>query len=139
MEFKWTFKAIKDFEKYGKRRILKQQDIKVNGQPATGMPLHAGAILANFIKISDITEGAIAAMVGDLDKKSTEALDAADKAIQEMLDSGDSLEDIQTRLYRSYLETSDPSSIPIWEAALEKDRQKREKILQNPSGEQSIT
>ena len=138
MEFRWTFKAIKDFEKYGKR-ILKQQDIKVNGQPATGMPLHAGAILANFIKISDITEGAIAAMVGDLDKKSTEALDAADKAIQEMLDSGDSLEDIQTRLYRSYLETSDPSSIPIWEAALEKDRQKREKILQNPSGEQSIT
>ena len=138
MEFKWTFKAIKDFEKYGKR-ILKQQDIKVNGQPATGMPLHAGAILANFIKISDITEGAIAAMVGDLDKKSTEALDAADKAIQEMLDSGDSLEDIQTKLYRSYLETSDPSSIPIWKAALEKDRQKREKILQNPSGEQSIT
>ena len=138
MEFKWTFKAIKDFKKYGKR-ILKQQDIKVNGQPATGMPLHAGAILANFFKISDITEGAIAAMVGDLDKKSTEALDAADKAIQEMLDSGDSLEDIQTRLYRSYLETSDPSSIPIWEAALEKDRQKREKILQNPSGEQSIT
>ena len=111
----------------------------MNGQPAKGMPLHAGAILANFIKISDITEGAIAAMVGDLDKKSTEALDAADKAIQEMLDSGDSLEDIQTRLYRSYLETSDPSSIPIWEAALEKDRQKREKILQNPSGEQSIT
>jgi hypothetical protein len=138
MEFKWTFKAIKDFEKYGKR-ILKQQDIKVNGQPATGMPLHAGAILANFIKISDITEGAIAAMVGDLDKKSSEALGAADKAIQEMLDSGDSLEDIQNKLYRAFLETSDPSSIPIWEAALEKDRQKREKILQNPSGEQSIT
>lgn len=138
MEFKWTFKAIKDFEKYGKR-ILKLQDIKVNGQPATGMPLHAGAILANFIKISEITEGAIAAMVGDLDKKSTEALEAADKVIQEMLDSGDGLEDIQTKLYRSYLETSDPSSIPIWEAALEKDRQKREKILQNPSGEQSIT
>lgn len=138
MEFKWTFKAIKDFEKYGKR-ILKLQDIKVNGQPATGMPLHAGAILANFIKISEITEGAIAAMVGDLDKKSTEALEAADKVIQEMLDSGDGLEDIQTKLYRSYLETSDPSSIPIWEAALEKDRQKREKILQNPSGEQSST
>ena len=138
MEFRWTFKAIKDFEKYGKR-IIKQQDIKVNGQPATGMPLHAGAILANFIKISEITEGAIAAMIGDLDKKPNEALEAADKAIQEMLDAGDSLEDIQTRLYRSYLETSDPSSIPIWEAALEKDRQKRAEILKNPSGGPSTT
>jgi hypothetical protein len=138
MEFKWTFKAIKDFEKYGKR-ILKQQDIKVNGQPTTGMALSAGAILANFIKLSEITEGAIAAMLGDLDLKPSEALGAADKAIQEMLDSGDSLEDIQNKLYRAFLETSDPSSIPIWEAALEKDRQKREKILQNPSGEQSIT
>ena len=138
MEFRWSFKAIKNFEKFGKR-ILKQQDIKINGQPATGMPLHTGAILANFVKISEITETAIAAMLGDLDKNPSEALEAADKAIQEMLDSGVSLEDIQNRLYKSYLETSDPSSIPIWEAALEKDRQKREKILQNPSGEQSIT
>ena len=138
MEFKWTFKAIKDFEKYGKR-ILKQQDIKVNGQPTTGMALSAGAILANFIKLSEITEGAIAAMLGDLDLKPSEALGAADKAIQEMLDSGDSLEDIQNKLYRAFLETSDPSSIPIWEAALEKDRLKKAAILKNPSGEQSTT
>jgi len=138
MEFNWTFKAIKDFEKYGKR-ILKQQDIKVNGQPTTGMALSAGAILANFIKLSEITEGAIAAMLGDLDLKPSEALGAADKAIQEMLDSGDSLEDIQNKLYRAFLETSDPSSIPIWEAALEKDRQKRAEILQKSSGEQSTT
>ncbi|NLH78255.1 MAG: hypothetical protein GX465_14585 [Acidobacteria bacterium] len=138
MEFNWTFKAIKDFEKYGKR-ILKQQDIKVNGQPTTGMALSAGAILVNFIKLSEITEGAIAAMLGDLDLKPSEALGAADKAIQEMLDSGDSLEDIQNKLYRAFLETSDPSSIPIWEAALEKDRQKRAEILQKSSGEQSTT
>lgn len=138
MEFRWTFKAIKNFEKFGKR-ILKQQDIKINGQPATGMPLHTGAILANFVKISEITETAIAAMLGDLDKNPSEALEAADKAIQEMLDSGDSLEDIQNRLYKSYLETSDPSSIPIWEAALEKDRQKRAEILQKNSGGPSTT
>jgi len=138
MEFNWTFKAIKDFEKYGKR-ILKQQDIKVNGQPTTGMALSAGAILANFIKLSEITEGAIAAMLGDLDLKPSEALGAADKAIQEMLDSGDSLEDIQNKLYRAFLETSDPSSIPIWESALEKDRRKKAEILKNPSGGPSTT
>lgn len=138
MEFRWTFKAIKDFEKYGKR-ILKQQDIKVNGQPTTGMALSAGAILANFIKLSEITEGAIAAMLGDLDLKPSEALGAADKAIQEMLDSGDSLEDIQNKLYRAFLETSDPSSIPIWESALEKDRRKKAEILKNPSGGPSTT
>ena len=138
MEFNWTFKAIKDFEKYGKR-ILKQQDIKVNGQPTTGMALSAGAILANFIKLSEITEGAIAAMLGDLDLKPSEALGAADKAIQEMLDSGDSLEDIQNKLYRAFLETSDPSSIPIWESALEKDRLKKAEILKNPSGGPSTT
>ena len=138
MEFNWTFKAIKDFEKYGKR-ILKQQDIKVNGQPTTGMALSAGAILANFIKLSEITEGAIAAMLGDLDLKPSETLGAADKAIQEMLDSGDSLEDIQNKLYRAFLETSDPSSIPIWESALEKDRRKKAEILKNPSGGPSTT
>jgi len=138
MEFNWTFKAIKDFEKYGKR-ILKQQDIKVNGQPTTGMALSAGAILADFIKLSEITEGAIAAMLGDLDLKPSEALGAADKAIQEMLDSGDSLEDIQNKLYRAFLETSDPSSIPIWESALEKDRRKKAEILKNPSGGPSTT
>lgn len=138
MEFNWTFKAIKDFEKYGKK-ILKQQDIKVNGQSTIGMPLPAGALLANFIKLSEITEGAIAAMIGDLDKKPSEALEAADKAIQEMLDARDSLEDIQNKLYRAFLETTDPSSIPIWEAGLEKDRLKKAAILKNPSGEQSTT
>lgn len=138
MEFNWTFKAIKDFAKYGKK-ILKQQGIKINGESVDGLALHTGPILANFVKMPEITEGAVAAMVGDLDKKPSEALEAADKTIQEMLDAGESLEDIQNKLYKSYLETSDPSSIPIWEAALEKDRLKKAAILKNPSGEPSTT
>jgi len=140
MEFKWTFKAIRTFENASKR-ILKQQDIKVNGQPAATNPLHAGAILANFIKMSDIMAAAVAASLSaqDLDKKPTEAMTDAESQIQSMLDGGMSLEDIQNDIYRSYLETNDPSSIAIWEAARKRDQEARAKILEKSSGESATT
>lgn len=140
MEFKWTFKAIRTFETASKR-ILKQQDIKMNGQPVVGNPLHTGAILANFIKMSDIMAAAVAATLSaqDLDKRPTEALADAESMIQGMLDNGASLEDIQNNIYRSYLETNDPSSIAIWEAARKRDLEARAKILEKSSGGPATT
>ena len=63
-ELKWTFGAIKTFEKRAKE-ILKRLDIRNDkGQQIATQPMHAGFILANFLRISDIIEAAIGAATG---------------------------------------------------------------------------
>jgi len=51
--------AIKRFEKRG-MELLKKLDVKNDrGQPIASMPMHAGMILGNYLRISDILEAAV--------------------------------------------------------------------------------
>ena len=126
-ELKWTFGAIKTFEKRAKE-ILKRQDVRVpiyqtvgnqsvdtgKTRPAVELSLHAGFILANFLRISDIMEAAVGAATG------LSALDSKDKpseaaqAIDGYLERGGSMEKLQHSIYMAYLVANDPSSIQEW-------------------------
>ena len=122
IEFKWTFSAIKSFEKRG-REILKRMDIRnEKGILLATAPMHAGMILANFLKISDILEAAVGAATGlsALDGKKGEESEAS-QAIGEWLAAGGDLETLQRDIYRAYLVAADPSGISAWEAAVQRE------------------
>jgi len=114
-ELKWTFGAIKTFDKRG-REILKRLDIKNDrGQAVANIPTHSGYLLANFLKISDILEAAVAAATGlsGLEGKKGEPSEAS-AAIEGYLQNGGDLESLQKAVYKAYLVTNDPSSIVEW-------------------------
>ena len=133
-ELRWTFGAIKTFEKRSKE-ILKRQDVRVpiyqtvgnqsvdtgKTRPAVELSLHAGFILANFLRISDIMEAAVGAATG------LSALDGKDKpseaaqAIDGYLGRGGDLEKLQRQIYKSYLVANDPSSIQEWEENMSRE------------------
>jgi hypothetical protein len=122
-ELKWTFGAIKIFEKRAKE-LLKRLDIRNDkGQQIASQPMHAGYILANFLRISDIMEAAVGAATGlsalDGKDKPSEASDAIDAYIER----GHSLEDLQRCVYEAYLVAADPSSIPEWEANITREEE----------------
>ncbi len=121
-ELKWNFGAIKNFEKRG-REILKRLDLKnERGQPIATTPMHAGFILANFLRISDILEAAVGAATGlsGLEGKKGEPSEAS-AAIDGYLQRGGSIETLQNEIYRAYLVSADPSSISEWEANRERE------------------
>ena len=125
-ELKWTFAAIKNFEKRG-REILKRLDIRnEKSQPVANIPTHAGYILANFMRISDLLEAAIAASTGlsGLEGKKGEPSEAS-QAIEAYLASGGDLETLQQAVYKAYLISADPSGIPAWEDQVEKEKEFR--------------
>lgn len=115
-ELKWTFGAIKNFEKRG-REILKRMDIKnERGQTIATSPMSAGTILANFLRIAEILEASVAASTGlsGLEGKKGEPSEAA-RAIDGYIERGGNIEDLQNLVYKAYLLSSDPSSIAPWE------------------------
>lgn len=123
-ELKWTFGAIKNFEKRG-REILKRLDLKnERGQSIATAPMHAGYMLANFLRIAEIQEAAVAASVGlsGLDGKKGEPSEAA-QAIDGYLDRGGDLEKLQRSIYMAYLVANDPSSVPEWTANIARDEE----------------
>ncbi len=121
-EMKWTFGAIKNFEKRG-REILKRLDLKnERGQAITTAPMHAGYIISNYLRISDILEAAVAAATGlsGLGGKNGE-LSEASVAIDGYLQRGGNIETLQNEIYRAYLVSADPSSILEWEGNLARE------------------
>ena len=107
-ELRWNFRALQKFESRAKD-ILKRHEIF-----KPGMAVHAGYILSNFLKISDVLEAAVAAAcdidgIGKKDGPSEAAV-----AIQGYLDRGGSLESLQQKIYHSYLVVNDPSLVAVW-------------------------
>lgn len=126
-ELKWTFGAIKNFEKRG-REILKRMDLKTErGQSIATSPMHAGFLLANFLKIAEILEAAVAAAIGvsGLEGKNGVPSEAA-VAIDGYLQKGGSLEELQRETYKAYLLAADPSSIPAWLENIAKEAEIRQ-------------
>ncbi len=115
---RWDFRSMQKFESRAKE-ILKRHEIF-----KPGMPLHAGFVLANYIKIADILEAAVAAACGisGIDGKKGEPSEAA-VAIQGYLDRGGDLETLQREVYHSYLVVNDPSSIGEWKENIAREEE----------------
>ena len=107
-ELRWNFRALQKFESRAKD-ILKRHEIF-----KPGMAVHAGYILSNFLKISDVLEAAVAAAcdIDGIGKK--DGPSEASQAIQGYLDRGGSLESLQQKIYHSYLVVNDPSLVAVW-------------------------
>ena len=117
-ELKWTFGAIKTFEKRA-REILKRLDVRdEKGRAVANIPMHAGFILANFLRISDIMEAAVGATTGLSTLESMNLPSDAARAIDAYLNHGGSLEDLQRQIYQAYLVANDPSSLSDWKENL---------------------
>ncbi len=124
-ELKWTFGAIKTFEKRA-REILKRLDVRdEKGRSVANIPMHAGFILANFLRISDIMEAAIGAACGISALEEKDKPSEAAQAIDAYLERGGSLEDLQRQIYRAYLVANDPSSLSDWEENLAREEEIR--------------
>lgn len=116
-ELRWDFRALQKFENRAKD-ILKRHEIF-----RPGVPIFAGFILSNYIKVADILEAAVAAACGiDGLGKKEEPSEAA-LAIQGYLDRGGNLETLQREVYHSYLVVNDPSSISEWRANLVREEE----------------
>ncbi|HPM26375.1 MAG TPA: hypothetical protein PLD96_03480 [Methanothrix sp.] len=126
-ELKWTFSAIKEFEKRS-RELLKRLDVKNERglQIANNGSIHAGYVLGNFGRLSDVMEAALgaAAGLGVLEGKNGTPSEAA-RAIDAYLEKGGSLDDLQRALFESYQHSNDPSSIAEWKAAIMREEEIR--------------
>ena len=116
-ELRWNFRALQKFESRAKD-ILKRHEIF-----KPGMAVHAGYILSNFLKISDVLEAAVAAAcdidgIGKKDGPSEAAV-----AIQGYLDRGGSLESLQQKIYHSYLVVNDPSLVAVWQENIAREEE----------------
>lgn len=118
---RWDFRSMQKFEERAKG-ILKRHDAW-----QVGKPLHTGYILANFGKIADIMEAALAAAAGisGVEGKKGEPSEAT-VAIQAYLDKGGDLDTLQKELYHSYLVVNDPSSIGAWKESVEREKNARQ-------------
>lgn len=118
-EIKWTFGAIKKFEGRG-RDLLKQLKIVGDrGQAITN--IHAGALLANFGRISEIMEAAVAATTGLSGIETKDGPSPASSAIDAYLQHSGSLEELQRAVYKAYLAANDPSSLQEWAENIARD------------------
>ena len=125
-ELRWTFGAIKTFEKRSKE-ILKRLDIRnEKGQQIATQPMHAGFILSQFLRISDILEAAVGAACGISALEGKDKPSEAAEAIDGYLSHGGSLEELQRNLYRAYLVANDPSSLSEWEGNLLREAEIRQ-------------
>ena len=126
-ELRWTFSAIKNFEKRS-REILKRLDVRTDKglSIVNGGSIHAGYVLGNFGRLSDIMEVAVgaAAGLGVLEGKDGAPSDAA-RAIDAYLVKGGTLDDLQRALYEAYQQSNDPSSIADWKAAVAREEEIR--------------
>jgi len=126
-ELRWTFSAIKNFEKKA-REILKRLDVKTERglSIATNGSIHAGYVLGNFGRLSDVVEAAVGAAAGldVLEGKNGGPSEAA-RAIDAYLEKGGSLEDLQRALFESYQQSNDPSSIATWKEAVAREEEIR--------------
>ena len=115
---RWDFRAMQKFENRA-RDLLRRNDLLPQGMPVT-----TGAVLAGFLKMSDILEAAVGAAcnLSSISKKEGECSEAAN-AIQAYLDKGGSLEQLQESLYESYLVVNDPFSISVWKENLARLRE----------------
>jgi|WetSurMetagenome_2_1015567.scaffolds.fasta_scaffold140356_3 hypothetical protein len=121
-ELKWTFQAIKNFERRSKE-ILKRLGFKNDrGQFVADTPQNTGSILGNFIKISEFLEAAIAATanVSGLEGKDGKPSDAM-CIIQGYLDRGGNIETLEAEIYRAYTGYQGPSALAEHEANLIRD------------------
>jgi len=118
---RWNFRNMQRFESRAKD-ILKRHEIF-----KPGLPLHAGFVLANFLKIADILEAAVAAAIGvsGIEGKKGEPSEAAE-AIQAYIDKGGNLETLQREVYHSYLVVNDPSSIVEWEENIAREEETKQ-------------
>ena len=126
-ELRWTFSAIKTFEKRS-REILTRLDVKTE----RGLPIsksgyiHAGYVLGNFGRLSDIMEAALGAAAG---LKVLEGKDGAPSEAAQAMDAyllkGGSLDDLQRALFESYQQSNDPSSIATWKEAVAREEEIR--------------
>ena len=126
-EFRWTFQAIKEFEKRS-RELLKRLDVKNERglQIANNGSIHAGFVLGNFGRLSDVMEAALGAAAGlsTMEGKNGAPSEAA-MAIDAYLERGGSLDDLQRALFESYQQSNDPSSIAEWKAAIQREEEIR--------------
>jgi len=124
-EIKWSFGAIKTFEKRA-REILKRLDVRdEKGRSVANIPMHAGFILANFLRISDIMEAAIGAACGISALEEKNGQSEASQAIDAYLERGGSLEDLQRHIYEAYLVANDPSSLSDWKESIAREEEIR--------------
>lgn len=112
----WTFGAMKRFERDSKN-VLKRMDIRP-------LHVHTGHILANFGRIAEVLEIAVAASTGlsAQDGKKGEPSEAS-QAIDKYLDEGGSLEELQRAIYMAFLEKNDPSLIQPWLAEITRNEE----------------
>ncbi len=124
-ELKWTFGAIKVFEKRA-RDILKSLDVRdERGRSVANIPMHAGFVLANFLRISDIMEAAVGAATGLSAVDEKDMPSEAAQAIDAYIGRGGSLEELQQAIYRAYLVANDPSSLSDWMENLSREEEIR--------------
>lgn len=116
-ELRWNFRALQKFESRAKD-ILKRHEIF-----KPGMAVHAGYVLSNFLKISDVLEAAVAAAcdIDGIGKK--DGPSEASQAIQGYLDRGGSLESLQQKIYHSYLVVNDPSLVAVWQENIAREEE----------------
>lgn len=121
---KWTFAAIKAFEKRG-LEILKRHGIKdQRGQLVADTFIDARRLL-EFLPIADMTEAALGATTGLSSLEQKESLSPAGLAIEAYLGRGKSIEDLHTALWETFFEVKDPSALPIWKGQMELIGQER--------------
>lgn len=123
-EIKWTFGAMKVFEKRAKE-ILKRLGTKdANGRLFADSPADMRALLA-FLPISDILEAAVGATAGisALEGKDGGPSEAA-QAIDAYLDRGGDIESLHHALWKAFFTVKDPSALPVWEAEMARGKEK---------------
>jgi hypothetical protein len=138
-ELRWTFGAIKTFEKRG-REILKRLDIKnERGQQIATAPMHAGYILANYLKISEILEAAVAATgnLNGLEGKKGEPSEAT-TAIEGYIERGGSISDLEVALYRAWAGYEGPSHLAEYNISLEKEAEIKRINLEKQAAKMEI-
>lgn len=115
---KWTFAAIKAFERRG-LEILKRKGIKdQRGQLVADTFIDARRLL-EFLPIADMTEAALGATTGLSSLEQKEGLSPAAMAIEAYLGRGNSIEGLHSALWETFFEVKDPNSLPIWRGQME--------------------
>jgi hypothetical protein len=125
-EIKWTFGAIKVFEKRSKEVLTRQGIKNERGMPVSTMPLQAGAILDNYISIADILEAAVAAITGlsGLEGKKGEPSEAS-VAIDAYVGNGKSVEDLEDAICNAWGDYRGPSIAEEYKAARARMKERR--------------
>lgn len=125
-EIKWTFGAMKVFEKRAKE-VLKRLGTKdANGRLFADSPADMRALLA-FLPISDVLEAAVGAATGlsALEGKDGSLSEAA-QAIDAYLGRGGDIESLHHAIWKAFFVVKDPSALPVWEAEIAREKEKRQ-------------